>query len=190
LETLVQRIRAGETAAERDLVERFSRGIRAILQTVARERAVSEDLHQEALRILLERVRAGGVRDPSQLPAFVASLARNLATRHYQRARRVAGDSTLRLARVEDDRPDPVDQLLRAEQRALVRQIVEELPVERDRELLRRYYLARRARKSSRSTTDSPASSSTGCSTGRESASRSSGRRDNLRARSTFEVGT
>jgi RNA polymerase sigma-70 factor (ECF subfamily) len=146
LETLVQRIRAGETAAERDLVERFSRGIRAILQTVARERAVSEDLHQEALRILLERVRAGGVRDPSQLPAFVASLARNLATRHYQRARRVAGDSTLRLARVEDDRPDPVDQLLRAEQRALVRQVVEELPVERDRELLRRYYLGQESK--------------------------------------------
>jgi len=91
----VQRIRAGETAAERDLVERFSRGIRAILQTVARERAVSEDLHQEALRILLERVRAGGVRDPSQLPAFVASLARNLATRHYQRARRLQVDGVV-----------------------------------------------------------------------------------------------
>ena len=142
----MQRIRAGETAAERDLVERFSRGIRAILQTVARERAVSEDLHQEALRILLERVRAGGVRDPAQLPAFVASLARNLATRHYQRARRVAGDSRLRLARLEDERPDPVEELLRAEQRALVRQIVEELPVERDRDLLRRYYLSQESK--------------------------------------------
>jgi RNA polymerase sigma-70 factor (ECF subfamily) len=146
LETLVQRIRAGETAAERDLVERFSRGIRAILQTVARERAVAEDLHQEALRILLQRVRSGEVRDPSQLPAFVASLARNLATRHYQRARRVVGDSTLRLARLEDERPGAVDELLRAEQRALVRQILEELPVERDRDLLRRYYLGQESK--------------------------------------------
>jgi RNA polymerase sigma-70 factor (ECF subfamily) len=141
LESLVQRIRSGETAAERDLVERFSRGIRAILQTVARERAVSEDLHQETLRILLERVRSGGVRDPAHLPAFVASLARNLATRHYQRARRVTGESTLRLARLEDERPDAMEQMLRAEQEALVRQILEELPVERDRDLLRRYYL-------------------------------------------------
>jgi RNA polymerase sigma-70 factor (ECF subfamily) len=146
LDTLVQRIRAGETAAERDLVERFSRGIRAILQTVARERAVSEDLHQEALRILLERVRAGGVRDPAQLPTFVASLARNLATRHYQRARRVVGDSTLRLAQVEDERPDAVEQLMRAEQRVLVRRILEELPVERDRDLLRRYYLGQESK--------------------------------------------
>jgi RNA polymerase sigma-70 factor (ECF subfamily) len=39
-----------------------------------------------------------------------------------------------------------VDQLLRAEQRALVRQIVEELPVERDRELLRRYYLGQESK--------------------------------------------
>jgi len=146
LDTLVQRIRAGETAAERDLVERFSRGIRAILQAVARERAVSDDLHQEALRVLLERVRAGAVRDPAQLPSFVASLTRNLATRHYQRARRVAGDSTLRLARLEDERPDAVEQLLRAEQRALVRRVLEELPVERDRELLRRYYLGQESK--------------------------------------------
>ena len=142
----MQRIRAGETAAERDLVERFSRGIRAILQTVARERAVSEDLHQEALRILLERVRSGAVHDPGQLPAFVASLARNLATRHYQRARRVAGNSTVRLARLEDERPDAMSELLRAEQRALVRRIVEELPVERDRDLLRRYYLGQESK--------------------------------------------
>ena len=142
----MQRIRSGETAAERDLVERFSRGIRAILQTVARERAVSEDLHQEALRILLERVRSGGVRDPEQLPAFVASLARNLATRYYQRARRVTGESTLRLARIEDQRPDAMEQMLRAEQQALVRQILEELPVERDRDLLRRYYLGQESK--------------------------------------------
>ncbi|HET9155418.1 MAG TPA: sigma-70 family RNA polymerase sigma factor [Myxococcaceae bacterium] len=146
MDTLVQRIRAGETTAERDLVERFSRGIRAILQTVARERAVSEDLHQEALRILLERVRSGGVRDPAQLPAFVASLARNLATRHYQRSRRLAGDSTLRLARIEDERPSAMEELLLAEQRALVRRIVEEMPVQRDRDLLRRYYLGQESK--------------------------------------------
>ena len=142
----MQRIRAGETVAERDLVERFSRGIRAILRAVARDRAASEDLHQEALRVLLERVRAGAVRDPAQLPAFVASLTRNLATRYYQRAPKVAEDSTLRLAQLEDARPDSVELISRAEEIRLVRQVLEELPVERDRDLLRRYYLGQESK--------------------------------------------
>jgi RNA polymerase sigma-70 factor, ECF subfamily len=146
LETLVRRIRAGETAAERELVERFSRGIRAILRTVARDAAVSDDLHQETLRVLLERLRAGEVRTPAQLPAFVASLARNLATRHYQRARKVAEDSTLRLARLEDQEPDALERMSRAEEVRLVRQVLEELPVERDRDLLRRFYLGQESK--------------------------------------------
>lgn len=142
----MQRIRSGDPDAERALVERFSRGIRAILRTVARDRTVSDDLHQEALRILLERVRAGTIRDPSQLPAFVSSLTRNLATRHYQGARKVAGDSTLRLALLEDDRPDATELVARAEQIRLVRQVVEELSVDRDRDLLSRYYLGQESK--------------------------------------------
>ena len=146
MESLVRRIRAGETDAERELVERFSRGIRAILRTVAREGAVTDDLHQETLRVLLERVRAGEVRTPAQLPAFVASLTRNLATRHYQRARKVVADSTLRLARLEDQGPDVLERMSQAEEIHLVRQVLEELPVERDRDVLRRYYLGQESK--------------------------------------------
>ena len=146
METLVRRIRAGESAAERELVERFSRGIRAILRAVARDATVSDDLHQETLRVLLERVRAGDVRTPEQLPAFVASLARNLATRHYQRARKVVEDSTLRLARLEAEEPDALERIARDEEVHLVRKVLEELPVERDRELLRRYYLGQESK--------------------------------------------
>ena len=142
----MRRIRAGETAAERELVERFSRGIRVILRSVARDAAVGDDLHQETLRVLLERLRAGEVRSPEQLPAFVASLARNLATRHYQRARNVVEDSTLRLARLEDEQPNALERMSRAEEVRLVRQVLEELPVERDRELLRRYYLGQESK--------------------------------------------
>lgn len=142
----MRRIRDGETDAERELVERFSRGIRAILRSVARDGAVTDDLHQETLRVLLERVRAGEVRTPAQLPAFVASLTRNLATRHYQRARKVVADSTLRLARLEDQGPDVLERMSQAEEVHLVRQVLEELPVERDRDLLRRYYLGQESK--------------------------------------------
>ena len=147
MESLVRRIRAGETDAERELVERFSRGIRAILRSVARDGAVTDDLHQETLRVLLERVWGGEVRTPAQLPAFVASLTRNRPTnRHYQRARKVVADSTLRLARLEDQGPDVLERMSQAEEVHLVRQVLEELPVERDRDLLRRYYLGQESK--------------------------------------------
>ena len=146
VEALAQRIRIGDPDAEQGLVDRFGRGVRAILWNVCRDRSVVDDLFQETFRVLLQRLRAGAVRDPSQLGAFVASLARNLATEHFRRARRSEGDSSARLERLEDPRPSAQELVTRAEQASLVRRIVEELTVPRDRDLLRRFYLGQESK--------------------------------------------
>ena len=146
MEALAQRIRTGDPDAEQGLVDRFGRGVRAILWNVCRDRSVVDDLFQETFRVLLQRLRAGAVRDPSQLGAFVASLARNLATEHYRRARRSEGDSSARLERLEDPRPSASELVTRAEQAVLVRRIVEELTVPRDRDILRRFYLGQESK--------------------------------------------
>jgi RNA polymerase sigma-70 factor, ECF subfamily len=141
LVSLVERIRAGDALGESELVRRFSRGVRAILRRAGNEPALVEDLYQETMRILLERVRAGGVRDPAQLASFVAALARNLATEHFRRLRRTESGGEAVLERLPDPSPSAHDRVVRGEQAALVRRILEELPRERDRELLRRFYL-------------------------------------------------
>ncbi len=139
--SLVERIRAGDALAETELVERFTRGVRAILRLAGREPALVDDLHQETMRILLERIRAGAVRDPAQLAGFVASLARNLATEHFRQLRRTEprGEAILQL--LEDPSPSAYEVAVLTEQAALVRRILEELPIERDRDVLRRFYL-------------------------------------------------
>jgi RNA polymerase sigma-70 factor, ECF subfamily len=142
----VQRIGAGDPDAERTLVERFGRGVRAILRNLARDLTVAEDLYQETFRVLVERLRSGAVRDPSQLNAFVASLARNLATEHFRRVRKEHADEAVILEGIADPSPSAPELITRAEQAALVRRILEELPVERDRDLLRRFYLGQESK--------------------------------------------
>jgi RNA polymerase sigma-70 factor (ECF subfamily) len=139
--SLVERIRAGDAVAESELVQRFTRGVRAILRCAGREPALVDDLHQETMRILLESIRAGAVRDPAQLAGFVASLARNLATEHFRHLRRTEprGEAVLQL--LEDPAPSAYEVAVHTEQAALVRRILDELPIERDRDVLRRFYL-------------------------------------------------
>jgi RNA polymerase sigma-70 factor, ECF subfamily len=144
--SLVERIRAGEALAESELVNRFSRGVRAILRAAAREPALVDDLHQDTMRILLERIRAGAVRDPAQLAGFVASLARNLATEHFRQVRRSEPSDEAILGQLADSAPTPHELAVRAEQAALVRRILEELPTDRDRDVLRRFYLGQESK--------------------------------------------
>lgn len=97
--SLAERIRAGDTPAEKQLVERYSRGVRIILRNAGADRSIEDDLHQETFRIALEKIRKGDVRDPSMLSGFIASLARNLATDYFRRkgalSQRRSGDARI-----------------------------------------------------------------------------------------------
>jgi RNA polymerase sigma-70 factor (ECF subfamily) len=138
---LAQRIHAGDASAERLLVERFSRGVRAILRHATREAADVDDLYQETFRIALERIRDGAVREPSQLAGFIAALARNLAIEHFRRGRHISPGNAELLNEMEAPGQSPLDSIAAGEQAECVRRVLEELPVQRDREVLRRYYL-------------------------------------------------
>ena len=78
---LVALIRAGDPEAESQLVQRYSRGLTAILRRAAADRTVAEDLHQETFRIALVKIRQGDLRDPSRLAGFLSSsLGTSLST--------------------------------------------------------------------------------------------------------------
>jgi RNA polymerase sigma-70 factor (ECF subfamily) len=139
--TLAQRIRDGDRSAESELVQTFSRGIRVILRHIAREPALVEDLHQDTFRIALERIRAGALRDASQLGGFLAGLARNLAIEHFRKARRSVPEDDAGLDRLESSAPSPTDRLEREQDARRVERTLEALPTERDRAVLRRFYL-------------------------------------------------
>jgi len=141
LTELVARIRAGDREAEAEFVRRYLRGVGVIIRHACSDRSAWEDLTQDTLRLSLEKIRAGAVREPERLSGFVASLARNLVVEHARRTKgreAAAGDDA---GVVADPAAGPLDRLLQDERDAMVRRLLDELPTERDREILRRYYL-------------------------------------------------
>ena len=144
---LVRRIRAGERDAEREMIERYSRGVGFLLRQLTHDRAQADDLHQETFRLALEKVRAGELREPDKLGAFVTALARNLfiaeARRKGKRPLQIGvpdGDAEAPEAR--DPAPGPLTRLIDREEAALVRRLLAELEPPRDREILFRFFVA------------------------------------------------
>ncbi len=139
-EELVRRIRAGDPAAEEDLVRRYRRGVGAVLRRAGADVATTDDLSQETFAMSLRKIRAGEIREPGRLAGFLCSLARNLAIEHFRKAgsRRTAGIPDTDFA---SPAPSPLDDLLRTERAAVVRKVLAELPSERDRQVLFRLYL-------------------------------------------------
>ena len=138
-EVLVDRIRAGDEAAESDLVSRYARGVRMIVSRGTTDRSIVDDLCQDTFRIALEKIRQGDVRDARRLSGFMCALARNLTVEHFRRSRRAE-----RVAATDESDPAPSQlELLLAEERAdVARRVLSELGSDRDRQILFRFYVA------------------------------------------------
>lgn len=150
---LARRVAGGERAAEPELVARFGRGVALLLARHTRSDEEAEDLYQETFRLAIEKLRAGELRDPARLPAFLARMARNLAIEHYRKAGRrktEAASDTLESVAASPGPfpgagsafPGQLGEILDREKAALVRRVIGELSTERDREVLYRFYIA------------------------------------------------
>jgi RNA polymerase sigma-70 factor (ECF subfamily) len=140
---LVHRIRAGDHNAEGELVQRYSRGVAFVIRQLVAEREAAEDIYQETFRLVLEKVRAGEVRELERLSGFITSIARNLVTEQFRRvSRRRAKEEPVDGQAIASPEPNPLDGLLREEQNSLARQVLASLPSDRDRTVLYRFYIA------------------------------------------------
>ncbi len=141
---LVGRIVAGDPAAEAELVKRYGQRLLFLLRRWTRDPDAAEDLYQETFHRAIEKLRSGELRQPERLAAYLVSLAKNLATYHYRKGDRRAAHHTNPGGKPElaDSSPSLLSRLLKREKVTLVRQVLAELPTDRDREVLSRFYLA------------------------------------------------
>lgn len=140
---IVSRIAAGDHDAETELVERYGRRLAFLLRRWTRDPDAAQDLFQETFRQAIEKLRGGELRDPERLSSYLVGLAKNLATYHYRKGdRRSAhhGETDERTQHA-DPGPGPETRLADREKAVLVRRVLAELPTERDREVLSRFYL-------------------------------------------------
>jgi RNA polymerase sigma factor (sigma-70 family) len=146
IERIVAAALTGDKQAESRMLVVLRPGVMAVLRFGAFHRWVdAEDLTQETLHIVVERVRARTIEDPRRVFSFAASTARNLA---LNAARKALRQQTV----VDSDLVDELAQNLEMEQSELsdtddrhlaeaVVAMLEEMPTERDRQMLTRFYL-------------------------------------------------
>ena len=139
---LVNRIRRGDSGAETELWDRYCRGLLFLLKQRTRDPDLAQDLRQETFRIALEKLRKDGLNDPEKLAAYLRGIAVNLVSGDWRkRARQNTRTDTEVVEQAADKGSSVQDSVTRADIAALVRRLIEELSVDRDREILRRFYI-------------------------------------------------
>ena len=146
IERIVAAALSGDPQAETRMLVALRPGVLAVLRFGAFNRWIDpEDLTQETLHIVVERVRARTIDDPRKVFAFAAATARNLA---LNAARKMLRQQTV----VDSGLIDELAQNLEMEQGELsdsddrqlaqaVADLIDELPTERDRQVIIRFYL-------------------------------------------------
>jgi RNA polymerase sigma-70 factor (ECF subfamily) len=135
----VARIANGDRGAEAEFVRAYSRGVRALVRRHCRPGdPIVDDLAQEVLARVLERLRIGAVRDAAALPAYVQATIVYTTSAEYRGRHSAESSSAIDELAGSDN---PLNDLASGQLAALLRQLLAQLPVARDREILSRFYL-------------------------------------------------
>ncbi len=142
-ESYVERLRAGDFRTQEHFVAYFSELIQLKLRSRLHAPQAIEDVRQETFTRVFAALRAGTIRQPERLGAFVNSMCNNVLLEHYRASSRA---SSLEDEEQQDFPAVTVDVLgtIAAKQMGeRIREILEEMP-ERDRRLLREVFLEER----------------------------------------------
>ena len=139
---LIKRIGQGDRSAEEELVRRYQRGFVYLLQRRTRDPQLALDLAQDTFRIAIEKLRRGPIEQVDRVGAYLRGTALNLATAHGRKdARRGTTANSDAVDAAADQTAGPFDNVSSEQVQRLVRKLLDELPVQRDREILIRTYL-------------------------------------------------
>jgi len=139
-ESLVQRIVTNDRDAERDMVERYHRGLVTMLFNRSRDRSLAEDIAQDTWLIVIQKVRDQQLRDPRRLATFIIQIGKNQLIMSYRaknRYQHVSDDEILELA---DQTPSPEQQMTNQQLGQTLDDLLASMSTSRDPEILRRFY--------------------------------------------------
>jgi len=136
----------GDRQAESRMLVALRPGVLAVLRFGAFHRWIdAEDLTQETLHVVVERVRAHTIDDPRKVFAFAAATARNMALNAARKMLRqqtvVDSDLVDELAQNMESEPSELSEADDRQLAQAVMTLLDELPTERDRDILVRFYL-------------------------------------------------
>ncbi|MFN3237743.1 MAG: RNA polymerase sigma factor [Pseudomonadales bacterium] len=139
-EALVSGICAGDIRCEAAFYRQYQSGVTLMLEKRTNDRARAEDLCHDTMLTVLIKLRAGELRDPKGLTAYVYQTAKYVFLGWIRRA---ASQTDRFHEGVEEllTANDPERIRIREQEIAATHILIAELSVERDRDILTRYYV-------------------------------------------------
>ena len=141
-ECLVTQVAKGDKLAEQQLVSRYWRGLYFILHRRTNDPELAADLSQDTFIVVINKARNGEINNPAAVVSFIRQTGINLMIAHYRKESRQATDPNSEMDSLVVDVKPGLFQTIQSEQTfQLVLQLIEEMKVERDREILKAYFL-------------------------------------------------
>lgn len=139
--SLVEAI-AGRSSLQNELYVRYRRPLLQVFLHRRITRDAAEDLLQRTFLQAIKKIRTEGLEDPSNLGGYLYRTATKLATAYWRGELSHRHDNDVELLSSLKDEALSLEERLDHEQLAkCVRDLMGQLPVQRDREVLERYYL-------------------------------------------------
>jgi len=146
---LVRRISSGDTEAQSELYSRFYRGLYFILLKNGADESLAEDIAQDTFEVVFRNILENKIKNPNAISSYIRKTGIfKLIVQKRTDGRRKTDYSSESIDRTADESASLFTRFSQYQMRELVRQLLEELPVERDREILRRFYLYDQDKKS------------------------------------------
>jgi RNA polymerase sigma-70 factor (ECF subfamily) len=135
-------VRNGDSMAEAEMIERYSRGLGYLLTRRTGDAERARDLLQDTFCIAIGRLRSSDLDNPERLAGYLRGIAiRVAANAGRKNSKEPYSIDVDELVQVPDLQPRPDAQLSSEQLAAVVHRLLETMPVERDRELLIRLYI-------------------------------------------------
>ena len=139
---IVQGVLEGNVSAETELVERYSRGLRFLLIRKSGDEERARDLLQETFLIAFRKLREKPLDQPERLAGYLKGIADNVARSGGRKRNREPLPMTAEaIAAIPVDDIRPFQSISSEQTHAAIQELLDSMPVERDREVLRRYYI-------------------------------------------------
>ena len=116
-------------------------GLCALILRRVRDREIAADIIQDAAVTTLQKLRSGEISQPENVGGYLYRVALN-HLRNYRRKDKGAASNAAMVDELAEIRDDPMwEQVGRPQWASAAREMLDEMPVLRDREILIRFYL-------------------------------------------------
>ena len=135
-------VHEGNPAAESELVERYSKGLRYLLIRRIGDEELARDLLQDTFCIAFAKLREKELENPERLAGYLRGIAVRVAMNAgRRRSREPLAMEVEAVERIPDREPRQFEHVSSEQTLAAVQKLLKSMPVARDREILTRFYV-------------------------------------------------